>query len=113
MSQNNNIFQQYQYKNSPSRQQYRKGNKCGGGEESRTPVQQSFHINFSECSLLFVFPCFVSLTNKQNKQVASNYPLFLKQEIVLFPTNLTHIINRRPFIICVTALRQLMLIRYF
>ncbi len=32
-----------------------KGDIRGGGEESRTPVQQIFHINFSECSLFLDF----------------------------------------------------------
>ena len=33
-----------------------KGYIRGGGEESRTPVQQTFYINFSECSLFLSFP---------------------------------------------------------
>ena len=45
----------------------------GGDEEIRTPVQQPFHINFSECSLLLIFPYF-KLTNKLINKVVSNIP---------------------------------------
>ena len=46
-----------------------KGDKLGGGEESRTPVQSFFHIRFSECSLLFVFP--IEFINKQTNSIGS------------------------------------------
>ena len=45
----------------------------GGDEESRTPVQQPFHINFSECSLLLIFP-YSKLTNKLIRKVVSKIP---------------------------------------
>ena len=54
-----------------------------------------------------------SSTNKRIILVASFYPLFLKQKIVLFPTILTPFISRRFPIKRVATLRQLMLLRYF
>ena len=45
----------------------------GGDEESRTPVHKPFHINFSECSLLFKF-LYIRLTNKTNYKVVSKLP---------------------------------------
>ena len=46
---------------------------CGGDEESRTPVQQLFRINFSECSLLLKF-LYSKLTNKLIRKVVSKVP---------------------------------------
>ena len=46
----------------------------GGGEESRTPVHNTFHINFSECSLLFIF-IYITQANMLNINIASKYPL--------------------------------------
>ncbi len=51
----------------------------GGGEESRTPVHNTFHINFSECSLLFLF-IYITQTNMLNINIAFKYPLFSKQK---------------------------------
>jgi len=47
------------------------GDNSGGGEESRTPVQYPFHINFSECSLLLEFPKIQ--INKQTYILSSYY----------------------------------------
>ena len=63
-------------------------NNFGGGEESRTPVHYTFHINFSECSLLYLF---IKLTqaNVLKLNIALLYPLLPKHLIDLFPTNIT------------------------
>lgn len=51
----------------------------GGGEESRTPVQQAFHINFFEHSLFYLF--LKKQVNKQTYFISSFYiPTTLEAE---------------------------------
>ena len=58
----------------------------GGDEGCRTPVQYSFHTNFSECSLFFNIPSISRQQTGQKFQQLFEIPYTLIAKVYLFPT---------------------------